>query len=119
METFYVSHENQSCEELCLELEILRKYEGEFVEDFILRFKLICFRFHLDDKPSAQYLFQQFLYFCCLPCIHRQKKYDEIEDHFFHNMDVTEAIEVDSFEFTDNIENFDQSPKLECDDGQF
>jgi hypothetical protein len=72
MELFYATHEDQYYEEPCLELENLCKYEGESVEYFLLKFKSICFRFHLDDKPSAKDLFEKFIF--CLFLIYRDNK---------------------------------------------
>ena len=55
-------HEDYDYEKLCLELENLSRYEGKYWEYFLLKFKLICFEFHLDDIPFVNNLMKYYLF---------------------------------------------------------
>jgi hypothetical protein len=60
MEVFLEVHQDFDYEELCAKLENLRMYEGDTVDEFLARFRLIYFRFPNHDRPSARDLMQGF-----------------------------------------------------------
>jgi hypothetical protein len=62
MELFLNTHEDYNYKELWLEVENIRRHEGELVDDLFSRFMLICFRFHEKDQPSGEDALDWFLY---------------------------------------------------------
>jgi hypothetical protein len=70
MEVFLDAHSNFDYDELCSELEDLRKFEGESIGELLYRFRLICFRLPINEKPSVAYLMNGFFYLYSLPYFH-------------------------------------------------
>jgi hypothetical protein len=67
-------------------------FEGESIEEFISRFRLICFRFPINEKPSTEDLLQGFLYLCSFPCIQKKDNNDEVKVSSSHETHVSEDI---------------------------
>lgn len=59
---FIISHQNYNHDELCLELEIIRRHEGESTQEFPSRFILIFHRLLKANQTSRKDLFKWFLY---------------------------------------------------------
>ena len=56
-------------EQVCDDFEDLRKFEGESLIDFTIRFRLTCLKFKIEDKPSKNELLDWFEYIFSLPLI--------------------------------------------------
>jgi hypothetical protein len=52
MHEFLHAFENYDYDNLCAEILELRKNKDESLEDFVIRFTHLCYRFPLDDRPS-------------------------------------------------------------------
>ena len=56
-------------EQVCEEIEYLRKFLNESVNDFNIRFHLNCLRFKDENKPTEEESLDWFEYICSLPTI--------------------------------------------------
>lgn len=65
---FLQNFQEYNCDHVCQELEKLHRIEGESYVDFLLRFKLICFKFQSDDLPSQFELIAWFRHILSLSC---------------------------------------------------
>jgi hypothetical protein len=50
---FWCTFENYNYDESCVEISELSKNKDESLEEFIIRFIYLCYRFPLDDGPSV------------------------------------------------------------------
>jgi hypothetical protein len=100
-EFVYTFQDYYDYDEICTELENLQKLAGESDIDFHIRFKLITFKFHVDDKPSDEDLTQWFIHLCSLPCIHND--FNEPENFSFLSVHTTIDVTNYSFEPIDDV----------------
>jgi hypothetical protein len=99
---FFYEFQDYDYDKICLELENLRRLEGESMIHFVIRFKLICLKFYPHDKPSDDDLTDWIVYLCSLPCI--KNSYEESENFSFLSVHSTVNVTNDSFEFTNNVD---------------
>jgi hypothetical protein len=82
------AHKYYNYNELFLELESICRFEDESFEDFLSRFRMICFRFLFREKNSAQDLMEGFLYLFYLPCIEKRDTIDVCNDQLVRIEDI-------------------------------
>ena len=66
---FICKFDGYDYEQVCEEIEYLRRFENESVNDFNIRFHLNCLRFKDEDKPTEEESLDWFEYICSLPPI--------------------------------------------------
>ena len=73
---FLQTFQDYDCTQVFLELENLRRIEGESYQYFLLRFKLFFFKFQSQDFPSQLELIGWFRHILSLPCINHNEQED-------------------------------------------
>ena len=67
---FMCKFDSYDYEQVCEEIEYLRRFENESVIDFNIRFHLNCLKFKVEDKPSEEESINWFEHIYSLPPIH-------------------------------------------------
>ena len=102
MTIFLCKFDGNIYEQVCDDFEDLRRFEGEYLIDFTIRFRLNCLKFKTEDKPLKKELLYWFEHIFSLPSIQNPceiiSNFDQFPPNFIDQFqkNISSSIEEDT-----------------------